>query len=169
MTFVANTALTAAQMNTYVRDNMLETAPAKATTSGSIFVGNGPNSIVERYVASAYVAASQQTTSTTYTDLATVGPQVTVTTGVQAMVFVYASALNSGTASSLFAVEVSGATSIPAADAYSIGSSASTGYRGTSAFLMTGLTPGSNTFTGKYKVGAGTGTFQDRRITVMPL
>lgn len=172
MTFVANTVLTAAQLNTYVRDNLLETAPAKATTAGSLFVGAGLNQIVERSIVSDYVAASQTITGTTsYSDLATVGPQVTVTTGAQALMFLYCSALNNGTTSSLMAVDITGASTISASDNVSVGSSASTGFRATSVYMQTGLTPGSNTFTAKYKTGnaANIGTFQDRRMTVLPL
>jgi hypothetical protein len=35
----------AADMNTYFRDNMLETASAKATAAGDIFVATGANAI----------------------------------------------------------------------------------------------------------------------------
>jgi hypothetical protein len=35
--------------------------------------------------------------------------------------------------------------------------------------MATGLTQGSNTFTAKYQVSAGTGTFQWRNITVLAL
>ena len=34
--------------------------------------------------------------------------------------------------------------------------------------LWTALNPGSNTFTAKYRVSSGTGTFLSRRIIVMP-
>jgi hypothetical protein len=37
-------------------------------------------------------------------------------------------------------------------------------------FLITGITPGSATFTAKYRVsGGGTGTYANRTITVVPL
>jgi hypothetical protein len=48
MTAVANSTFTAAQFNQYVRDNLNETAPAKATSAGSYFVADGVNSIAER-------------------------------------------------------------------------------------------------------------------------
>lgn len=50
MTAVASTAFTAAQFNTHVRDNLNETAPAKATTSGRLIVTAGPNSIAEQTI-----------------------------------------------------------------------------------------------------------------------
>jgi hypothetical protein len=36
-------------------------------------------------------------------------------------------------------------------------------------YIRGGLTAGSNTFTAKYRVNAGTGTFVNRSITVFPL
>ncbi|MBI3358540.1 MAG: hypothetical protein HY037_02980 [Nitrospirae bacterium] len=36
-------------------------------------------------------------------------------------------------------------------------------------FYVTGLTAGSNTFTAKYKTSAGTATFVNRNIVVIPL
>lgn len=170
MTFVAGSVLTAAQLNTHLRDNLLETAPAKATTSGSFFVGTGPNSIAERIVQQSLVSTSQGTASTTYTDLATVGPQSTATTGSMALVHMYTSYVNTGATNiNLMTIEVSGATSIAANDQYAIGGDSGTGVRATSSLIVTGLTPGSNTFTAKYRVNAGTGTFQDRRLVVIPL
>ena len=35
------------EMNQHVRDNMNETAPAKATTAGELIVVTGPNAIAE--------------------------------------------------------------------------------------------------------------------------
>ena len=41
--------------------------------------------------------------------------------------------------------------------------------QGSATFYVTGLTAGSNTFTAKYRVDAGTGTFANRTIVVIPL
>lgn len=173
MTFTANSVLTAAQLNTHLRDNLMETAPAKATQSGSIFVGTGPNSIAERVLATARVSAAETTSSTSYTNVSTAGPSVTVTTGVQALIFVGCylqnSSANVGTAMSW---EISGATTRAALDLTAIsndGAPANQPIRASNHDLMTGLTPGVNTFTAKYRVAAGTGTFGDRIITVIPL
>lgn len=124
--------------------------------------------------ASAFVATSQTTASTSYTDLATVGPAVTVTTGAHALVFFAAiMANNTGNGESLMAAAVSGATTIAAAagtgqllyQTYSSGS----GSQSASFSFVSGLTPGSNTFTAKYAGQGGTSTFQNRTITVIPL
>jgi hypothetical protein len=56
-----------------------------------------------------------------------------------------------------------------ASDSTSIGTATSSGARTGSVFLVTGLTPGTNIFTCRYRVGSGTGTYVDRRITVFPL
>lgn len=172
MTAVANTVFTAAQFNTHVRDNLNETAPAKATTAGSLFVASGVNQIAERIPGLDVINTSQTTTSTSYTDLATVGPSVTVTTGTSAIVFL-ASFLQNNTASqhSNAAVQVSGATTIAAADTDAIRMNAAAigDFNRVGAFTIPTLTPGSNTFTMKYRVAGGTGTFANRALFVIPL
>lgn len=87
LTAVANASLTAAQWNASVRDNLLETAPAKATTATGYFVATGTNAIAQRVPLSSAIATDQSTTSTGgYANLTTSGPAVTVTTGVAALV-----------------------------------------------------------------------------------
>jgi hypothetical protein len=41
--------------------------------------------------------------------------------------------------------------------------------KGSATFWVTGLTPGSNTITAKYRVASGTCTFVDRNIVVIPV
>lgn len=173
MTAVANTVFTAAQFNTFVRDNLNETAPAKATTAGSLFVATGTNAIAQRTLATQFVTDSETTTSTAYTDLTTPGPAVTVTTGTSALVFVGARIINNTAGQNTYAsYAVSGATTSAADDDRAFMftcpvANYSTG--GTNAVLHTGLTAGSNTFTMKYRVTGNTGTADNRRLTVMPL
>lgn len=169
MTAVANSVFTASQFNQFVRDNLNETAPAKATTAGGHFAATGVNSIAERLAVADLVSTSQTTTSTSYTDLATVGPTVTATTGPYAIVSTYNSNFNSTAAASLMGFQVSGASSIAPTDNTTIAITGTGSQRAGATFLLTTLTPGSNTFTCKYRVGAGTGTYADRRIVVFPL
>lgn len=175
LTAVANAAFTAAQFNASVRDNLLETAPAKATTTGRIFVATGTNAIAERAITSANVSTSETTTSATYANLTTTGPVVTVTTGTNAIAFVSSQVSNNTNgAFTGVGVTVSGASSIAAADADGIlfqpSTAASAGIRTTVAVHYTGtLTAGSNTFTMQYRASAGTGTFQLRKLTVIAL
>lgn len=174
MTATANSAFTAAQFNTHVRDNLLETAPAKATTSGSLFVGTGSNSIAERVVGLDVVSTEESTTSSTFVNLSTPGPMITLTTGASAIVFIGARAWNStATGINTMGIAVSGSSTIAAtdADAYIVRSNAANQFmRAHAAVLFEGtLTPGSNTFTARYHVDSGTGTWRDRSLLVIPL
>ena len=174
MTAVDGAIFTASQFNANIRDNFLETAPAKATTEGGYFTVNGLNSIVQRLPGSANIDALQTTLSTTFTDLATVGPTVTVNTGTRALV-VIGSSLTNGMADgfSIMGVTISGATSITATDAKSLnfkqtGTDISQTIQASWVEMYTTLTPGSNTFTAKYRVTVDTGTFTRRRMIVIP-
>lgn len=170
MTAVAGSVFTAAQFNTFVRDNLNETAPAKATTAGSIFVTNTLNQIVERVITSDFVSTSETSTSTSYTSLATPGPSVTVDTSANALIMLYSNLFNSAGNAAWMSYEVSGATTTAAADNRGIQLSSTGGQRLGATIYHTALTPGSNTFTAQYRVStAGTGTWSDRRMAVIPL
>lgn len=173
MTFVAAAVLTAAQLNTNLRDNLNETAPAKATTAGRIFVTTAANAIAERAITDNTVATSETTTSTTYVDLTTVGPAVTATTGTRALVLVYCQLFNSALGNQGFmSIAVSGASTVAASDTWAIvyeSSAANDALAVGTMHLFTGLTAGSNTFTAKYRVTAGTGTFLNRNMCVIAL
>lgn len=169
MTFVANSVLTAAQLNTHLRDNLNETAPAKATAAGQIFVSTGANSIAARLIDDDIVETAQATTSTTYTDLTTVGPTVTVTSGILALVTVTAECENNtagATASATF--EISGATTTAPSDIRRIKVTGTSPARMSVQTLM-GVTPGSNTFKMVYRASSNTATFTNRRLHVWPL
>ena len=126
--------------------------------------------------ATATVATQQDTTSATYTDLATAGPAVTLTTGTKALVIATCWITNANTAALTAAsFAVSGATTIAAADSRSITSQSTqvgvyaTAIRASSAILLTTLTAGSNTFTMKYRRNTGTASFENRDITVIDM
>lgn len=174
LTAVSNTALTAAQWNASVRDDLLTTAPALATTAGSHFVGTGVNAIAERISNTITVATSETTSTTTYTNLTTVGPQVPITTGTKAIgLWSSTSGNNTSGQNSFMSVSVSGATPTQVGqDAYSLrfqsfGTNAR--HRASCVHMWTGLTSGSNTFTAVYKVDAGIGTWLDRELIIIPL
>jgi len=126
--------------------------------------------------ATATVDTSQTTTSTSYTDLTTAGPAVTVTTGTKALVNVSCwGSTNTAERAQSVSFAVSGATTLAVAD--NIGSVAShplAGYeqiigRG---LIISGLTAGSNTFTMKYKSapqGGVTSNWKYRVISVVDL
>lgn len=174
-TFVAGNALTAAQLNVISAD-LNETAPAKATTGGQLFVSTAANTISARSVASATVLTQETTTSTTYADLATPGPSVAVTTGTQAFVWIASHiSQTTATANTAASFEVSNAGSgvyQPATDNWSVlwqPPATGGGMRAGSILLLPALVAGSNTFKMKYRASAGTGSFQWRTIMVLPL
>lgn len=174
LTAVSNATLTAAQWNASVRDNLLMTAPALATTAGSIFAATGTNAIAQRIPTNATQGGGETTSSTSYvTTLSggggTAGPAVTVTTGPKALVAFHCRQSTSiGGTNVWTSVAISGATSISASDTWAI-SVDTTGqlFHGLT-YLEAALTPGSNTFTMAYRVSGGTGTFATRRINVIP-
>lgn len=122
---------------------------------------------------SAVVNTLESTASTSYTNLTTSGPSVTVASGSKALVTITATIDNNSTAGNIqvFAgFDVSGATTVAANDDqaldHRLGGSLAT-LSGT--FLVTGLTGGNNVFTMKYKSGDAsiTGRYLRRNITVV--
>jgi hypothetical protein len=111
------------------------------------------------------VATSQTTASTSYADLATIGPQVALTSvGTRALVFWMLTQVTTvGSAASCPAV--SGATTIAPADSF--GLAGSDGGSNKMGFAFLTINPGLNTYTLKYRVSGGTGTFVDRRMLVI--
>ncbi|MYV58048.1 hypothetical protein [Streptomyces sp. SID3212] len=171
MTAVATNAITAAQWNAQIRDNFAETEAAKAVGAAAYLVATGSNALTSRTLRTGENMVSESTSSTSYADLGTPGPAVTVTTGTQAIVFIAGEAQNN-TDNSVhkFSVAVSGATTTAASDDWAViidGNYSVSPVRRASAHRFT-LTGGSNTFTMKYAVGSGIGTFGKRQIAVLP-
>jgi hypothetical protein len=172
LTAIAGTALTAAQWNATVRDNLLETAPAKATSAtAAYFVGNGTNSIVQRQISEANVGTAESTTSTSYTGLSGSGPNLgPLTTGTRAMVWIQAEQ-NNATANieTYTSFSVDGDTTSSSSDDHAMISNADAGQdtRACVCKLQT-LTAGSNEFKMQYRVASGNGTWARRRIQVQP-
>lgn len=164
--------LTGAHMQT-VRDNFAETAPAKASGAGRFIVTTGTNTVAERGMVAAFVGTGETTASTAYGDLATVGPTLTMTTGIQALVMCNADAWNSTAAYSHASFDVSGATTVATSDVRALTvrvqtGDANPGFRG-AVINQVSLTPGSNTITMRYRVTAGTGRWGNRSMVVIPL
>jgi hypothetical protein len=156
-------------MNTHVRDNFLETAPAWATGAGQVIVTAAANTLRSRSAVQSDVQTSQTTMSTSYTDLATAGPTLSgLATGTTALIFVNAFMQNDTAGAQCFAaVDVSGASSSSPSDQRALrfeASGANDVHRGSTQFLYSGLTAGANTFKVQYRVSAGTGTFANRAI-----
>jgi hypothetical protein len=174
MTAVAGATFTAAQFNQYVRDNLNETAVAKATAASQLFVSTGTNALAARTPSTASVSTSEATSTTSYTDLATPGPAIaTLATGTIAIVS-FAAAMSVGTSdnAAFASVAVSGASSVAASDNWCIqmdGITAGNFVRYGMTHIFTGLTAGNNTFTMKYKAGSSASTYKFREIGVLPL
>jgi hypothetical protein len=158
-TWVTGEIVTAAHLNTHLRDNLIDldrrTTPFFAT-----------------------IATQQGTTATSFTDLATVGPAVTVTIGStgKALMSLYTYQYSSDVGGTgLIGSAISGATTYPATDANGALSFASPsslqGIRHGCIVLWTGLNAGSTTVTAKYRStsSTNTATFGDRMLSVTPL
>lgn len=120
----------------------------------------------------ALVSTSETTSSTSYADLATVGPTVSITSvGTKALVWISAGAFTNTAVDIGHAMSfvVSGATTIAASDVYARTDTCSNAGFGTncSNWAEVTINPGTNNYTAKYKLSAATAsTFNNRRIRV---
>lgn len=172
-TYTDGSVLTAAMLN-LIRDNLNETAPAKITANSQWLISTGANSLVARDLKVGTVPAQQATTSTAYVDLTTAGPVVTVNSGTRAMVFMTTQGWNAVAGDmAIMAYALSGATVLAASTISRLlieSSQVNDTMRVTVLDFKHDLTPGSNTFTAKYKSAfGGQATFSDRELTVMAL
>lgn len=123
-------------------------------------------------VSSATVATAETTTSGTYADLATPGPAVTATVPssgkVKITLTARAKAGTNATAEAWMGVALTGANTVVADQLNALAQTGPTNNQASFTFLLTGLSPGSTTFTAKYRLdGADTnGTFANRFIVV---
>jgi hypothetical protein len=108
-----------------------------------------------------------------YTDLATSGPTVTVTVSSSGKAMVTLTAYQSVTGpdnSCFMGFAVSGTSAVAASDTQSLQAYSESGTvqsRTSASYLVTGLNPGINTFTAKYRSSAGINcTFASRNIIV---
>lgn len=176
MTAVAGNIFKASEFNTHIRDNLNETGPSFGASDTGFFVVSGTNSISSTLPQSAFTSTSpsdQSTTSTTYTDLATVGPQI-VDADVQQFAVISlgcASVHNTSGATNTCRMSVditnteTPAYSRAANDDISVANSSNIRYQYGATFVVT-LVPGVYTFTAKYRVSTGTGNFNNRSLNV---
>jgi hypothetical protein len=169
-TWVANQTLTAAMLNAQLRDNFLELDVAKALTEGSIIGTAGLNSLAEKVPAFTTFLTTDVVANLTYVPLTSLS--VTLTTGTVALVL-NACKMQNNTAnqSTWCSWAVSGATTVAAADSKALvlnGMAANFPSQFSDFYLITGLTPGSNTFTQQFHVDGGTATVGPRQLVVWP-
>ena len=119
------------------------------------------------------VSTAQATTSTTYVDLTTVGPTLTLTTGTSVIISISCNMNDTTNTAELgfMSFAVSGATTLAALDANAIsaGHLSISGESGSFSrtFTLTGLTAGSNTFTAKYRSSNSNSiTFKNRDMVI---
>ncbi|MFT2016285.1 hypothetical protein ACMA1D_10645 [Streptomyces sp. 796.1] len=174
MTAVAGATFSAQEYNLYIRDNLMTTAPAKATAAGQHFVTSGAREITARTTTGSSAAGTVTATTDIYT-AKTGGPQVTVTTGSEALVW-FAAELSNDTAQgqSSCSVAATGASNVPAHNNWRLindGTPAGQPLRAMSFHRFTELNPGSNTFTMLYRAGTTSeiASFAERHLVVMPL
>lgn len=174
LTAVANASLTAAQWNASVRDNLLMTAPAVATTAGMIIGITAANSIAQRVPDAQQQLGGETTTSTTYTGTlsggaGSAGPSVTQACTRALISFSCRQSTSVATTNVWTSVAVSGASTIAASDNYATSMDILNAqiFHGLS-YVEKGMTQGNNTFQMQYRVSGGTGTFATRRINVVP-
>lgn len=133
--------------------------------------------VVRSEVKQATLAAAESTTSASFTDLATVGPAVTVTVGPSGAVLVIVGchlAHSAAGGEAIMSVALTGAHTSAASVVQAVmhrSDSAGQPMQASRLFSLTGLTPGAVTFTAKYRIdnAAGTATFQARHLAVIPL
>lgn len=172
-------SVTQAKMATGLRAHYAQTSqPTGAagdtwydTTNNLLYVYNG-SAWVCVTPQGASVATNQTTASSSYTDLATVGPAVTVQTGTKAIVTVGANITNASVGSgAAMSYAVGSPSNLAAADATAafanVMAAAGSNFTYSMTSYLSTLTAGTNTFTAKYRTpSAGTAGFINRHITV---
>ena len=149
-----------------------------AVNSGGRVTASSINALFGLFLSSAftqqaYIPTSETTTTvTTYVNLATVGPTVTITSaGTQALVFISSFISATAAHNAQAAVAVSGATTLTAATNATAGltilNANSNQVISANLHVLT-ITPGTNTYTMQYtNSGAQTGTWADRKLIVI--
>lgn len=165
--------LTAAQLNTFVRDNFLETGPGKATMESRMLVTENVNHIVERQWARAY-EDSQITVNNTFPhseddEGKLYGPVVTVEHGRQMLIlFDTLIQVQSGGGNGIYAPMIAG--NAPESSNYALRTAREGIFRTGAFYWATGLEPGTSQVTMCYGASNQTTTvnYRYRRMTVIP-
>lgn len=170
-TWIAHTRLYDRDLNNFIRTNLVETMPGKATVAGQYFVAEGLNRIGARQMVIATASATVSTTSFQSWVQLSGGPAATVALqGTSALVF-FGCAMNLSTfGTGAFMTVDSGPPPFSGRWNCSIVNNPGDKQRHMSYHLFTGLTPGLVTFTAWYSVASpNTCTFTDRYMIVIPL
>lgn len=174
-TWQAEDPITAAQLNQHIRDNLLETEVAKASTAGQLIMTSDDSTVVARAPVVASASGTVSTSSTTPVALSG-GPSITFTHGGNALVLwgaeIWMSAGTGGVTSAMRCgpnmIGIGGG-STSRSTAHAATNDARVAYGGHT--LFTGMTPGSNTVELNYwrdNVTVLTASFANRRLIVVP-
>jgi hypothetical protein len=174
MTATVGLAYQAGNWNVHFRDNMLASGVGVLTSgAGRHIATTGTNAVAERTGNVGTVPATQTAISTTFVDLLTPGPAVTVASGPKALISFGADIQNSQAGQGgRVGVAVSGATTIAASDTTSVLAESGNVNDRFQFSLVTAIdvNTGNNTFTLKYRlVGLGGAIFGNRWLAVVPL
>jgi len=145
-----------------------------ATITGVDTVYNGTNWVCVTPIGGLIASEQDIIGASGYQDLTTAGPTVTMVTGTSVILTMTARTLNNvATQSTLMSVAISGATTISAAtfattygNAAFYFSSGNVTVTCSGTFLVTGLTPGTNTFKLQYSGNGNTSRWGNRHLTV---
>lgn len=119
----------------------------------------------------AVATSTENTTSTSYTGLST-AVAVTLTTGTKALVCLSCNGYSNNPSGYAYtSVAVSGATTVAASDTYGIRTQGTPDHQWGTAFILTGLTAGSNTFTMQHRSNNGSynGGWSNRILSVIDM
>lgn len=176
ITFVSDDALTASQLNIFLRDNFLETEVAKATVAHRFIVTSGTNSVAETQWVRDYVAATISVTAQFPSledneDQQSYGPSVTVEhQGTLLCLYSCRMKVVSGNVNANYAPALD--DNRPERSMYAMRSDRTTFIRGGS-FTIFETEPGISTVTMCYGVSSSEGSaeaeFAQRRLAVLPL
>lgn len=174
ITWTPNQTVFASTLNEQLRDNMLETMPARVSGANQYLTITVDGLVRPREIKADTVLASETRTSTSFGNLATHGPAVTLTTDSNVIVIISAAQAQETTAwgEVITSHEVTGATSVPPNDLFSITINETTSNTIQASHVMThdALNPGTHTFTMRYRVGTAgnVGRWTNREILVIP-
>lgn len=162
-------SITDAKIAAANKDGVAGTASMRTLGTGSTqaAAGNHTHSAVALTSGTQDVTTSESTSSTSYTDLATSGPAVTLSPGATLSHLITVSALmNNGSGNSYMSVAIAGASAQDVDAAYHV--QASNGSVQERSTLAASVASGS-THTAKYRASAGTAQFVNRRLIAVAL
>jgi hypothetical protein len=143
-------------------------------TDGQVFMADSAQATGTKWakvVATGYATVNtlESTSSSSFTDLATGGPAVTVVVGPMGIAIVTIDFEIDGSASGLCLMHyaMSGANTSSPVNANACVSAPSNGGTLSQTYILTGLTPGSTVFTSKYAASGGTARFSFRHLGVV--